>query len=71
MPARSELPTSVVVLPRRVSASDKMIGSIAAMLKNPEFQIAALFSGVGLWLTFVLIQYFPDYAATVASLDLF
>jgi hypothetical protein len=71
MPVRSELPASVVALPRRTSATDKMLSSIAATLKNPEFLIAGLISAFGLWLTFVLIHYVPDYAATVASLNLF
>ncbi len=71
MPARSELPTSVVVLPRRVSEPDKILSSIAATLKNPEFLIVALICVFGLWLTFVLIHYFPDFANTVASLDMF
>jgi hypothetical protein len=71
MPARSELPTSVVALPRRSSALEKVLGSIAATLRNPEFLLVTLISVAGLWLTFALIQYFPDYAATVASLDLF
>lgn len=71
MPARNELPMSVVALPRRVSATDKILSAIATALKNPEFQIAALFAAFGLCLTFVVINYFPGFAETVASLNQF
>jgi hypothetical protein len=71
MPVRSELPASVTVLPRRATATDKIPNSIAAWLKSPEFAIVALISVFGLWLTFMLTEYFPDYASTVASLNLF
>ncbi|MGB6537737.1 MAG: hypothetical protein WBF58_17440 [Xanthobacteraceae bacterium] len=71
MPARSELTASVAILPRQPSATDKFLSAVGATLRNPEFQIVALFCAIGLGLTLVAIQHFPGFAETVASLDQF
>ncbi|MGB6537832.1 MAG: hypothetical protein WBF58_17925 [Xanthobacteraceae bacterium] len=70
MPARSELPAPVAAL-RQPSATDQILSAVGATLRNPEFQMIALFCAIGLWLTFVAIQHFPGFGETVVSLGRF
>jgi hypothetical protein len=78
MPMRGEIQVSAarpqvsVARPRDPEPSVESAWKwIVATIENPEFLMIALFCTVGLWLTFFLINFFPDFAAISESLQQF
>jgi hypothetical protein len=49
--------------------SDKVWDWIVATVENPEFLMVVLFCTVGLWLTFYLLNFFPDFGAVSEALQ--
>jgi hypothetical protein len=64
MPMRGELPACDAG-PCRVTSTLRLgwVWAVAG-LKDPEFQLVALFCAVGLWLTFYFIVRFPGLVVT-------
>lgn len=61
MPMRSELSVCAAGPRKETSASREVWEWTVATLKNPEFQMVAVFCAVGLWLTFYFMARFPDF----------
>jgi hypothetical protein len=61
MPMRSDLPTCDAGPRRGTSTLRSAWAWTVATLKDPEFQLIALFCTVGLWLTFYFTVRFPDF----------
>ena len=71
MPMRGEIEISAVRPRHRETRMDKVWEWIVATIENPEFLMIVLFCTIGLWLTFYLINFFPDFGAMSESLATF
>lgn len=67
MPMRGELQIAMDRPGDRLRRLNEVWSWIVATIKNPEFLMIVLFCAVGLWLTFYLIRFCPDFGAIAGS----
>lgn len=60
MPMRGELLVCTADRRKGRSQVGQIWAWVAGTIKNPEFQMVALFCAAGLWLTFYFGRHFPD-----------